>query len=415
MADEFDNPVDEPGGWVIPHQHGIPDVPGLQAALDDMNARAAMLQAVAATLGARLAVVEAKVAQKPEPIPDPSLPPPDPTSTVTNLADFKAALLDGEKHITIAFRAEGIDAPILIPRIAERTIVGAPGAFLGSDGSDFHILKVGQGRGGKLTLRGDLTIDGGWRIRPGECPGDQAAQLWAPGMDELRLEGITTQNSRRTGFYAVGCKRLTLQKVRGHTMPRDFIWCNDSEFVLIEDCDVQHCGDDGIGCHMTEGKTMRREVVIRRNRLRDCLGIKVLGGSDGDGFVLIEDNEVIACGFYGVRLGKDYTTGEGDIDQRNITVRRNKVIDLQSISRCHPGQVYGAGLTMDALGRRCENVVFEGNTVTWPNPRGRLRDAYPWASAGFYSKTGFVVDGTMTPATTQRRVVCANPGDVAFR
>lgn len=396
------------------HTHIIADTAGLPAALETFTAQNATLQAMISTLGQRVTALEAS---KPVPAePKPTEPKPDEqqpkTARVTSLADFRAALQDGEPHITVAFLDETVSTPIRIPRIAQRTILAEEGAFIGGNGQDFHILKVDDGTGGRLALQGPGVIDGGWRKRPGECTGDQAAQLFAPNMDELLIEDWTTQYSRRTGFFATGCKTLIMRRVKGFAMPRDFIWSNDSLSVLVEDCVVQHCGDDGIGTHLSPGRNMRRDVIIRRNRLRDCNGIKVLG----DGAILIEDNVIEACAFYGVRLGKDYTTGEGDVDLHDITVRRNVITDLQQSSPCHPGQRYGAPLMLDADQRRCENVVFEGNAVHLANPAGTLlRSVYPWAIMGRFSKQGFQADAKMDPATLPRIINCSNPGDVVIR
>ncbi len=335
---------------------------------------------------------------------------------VTTVADLRAVLADDVPDVMLAGTFH-VSAPVMLARIAERNISTEPGAMIQSNGDDFRILTLADGKGGRLTING-LVIDGGWHLNPGECPTDDAANFFLPNLEHLRMLGCTTRYSRRTGIFATHTGVLILRNCVGFAMPRDFCWTNGSLDVLIENCDVWHCGDDGIGCHVEPGTTdANRTVVIRNNRLYDTLGIKVLGGGRK---ILIEGNSGTAPAFYGIRLGIDPETGEGAGTQRNITVRGNTLENVRITSPCHPGQEQGVWLFMYAQPKdksqppySVENVVIDGNNLVRTPDNGRLlSSAYSWADIGAYSKTAFLPQARLDIGTEAQRYVCKNPGDI---
>lgn len=335
---------------------------------------------------------------------------PDPTDTVTSLKELNAALYDGAADITVSGEfIVGADNPIIIPRnVSPRSIRGK--ATFAGNGQDFRIISS-PGRGGELRLF-DFTVDGGWRINPGECPDDRAANLYLPSFETLELNGIKTQYSRRTGIFAPNTRRLNLRKCEGYALPRDFIWANGTQNFLAEDCKITYCCDDGIGCHLSLGESgENREVVIRRNTLLSTLGIKVLGGGKN---VLIEDNTITAAGFYGVRLGIDPTTGEGSGDQQNITVRNNIIENVLKTTRCHPGQVQGVWIFMYAPRQQIANISYVGNTLIRNSSADgeTLKSLYPWAKEGVFTKPRFDPYGIVDIGDESIRTICVNPNDM---
>ncbi len=329
---------------------------------------------------------------------------------VDTIADLRAVLADDVRDVMIAGTFD-VSAPVGVARIPERIITAEPGTTIRSNGDDFRILSLAGGTGGKLTISG-LAIDGGWRVNPGECQTDAAANFWLPNLDYLEMFGCITKFSRRTGIFAINTSKLILRNFTGFAMPRDFCWTNGSLDVLIENCDVRHCGDDGIGCHVEPSATDKnRTVVIRNNRLYDTLGIKVLGGGKR---VLIENNIVTAPGFYGIRLGIDPSTGEGRGPQRNITVRGNTIENVRITSPCHPGQEQGFWLFMYAPDDDVQNVIIDDNDLGRTQADGRaLKNSYSWASLGAYSKTGFLSQATLDLGSEAQRYICKNPADIA--
>lgn len=345
-----------------------------------------------------------------DPLPPPPPPPPPSKETrrVSTFADLKAVLADDVPDVTVVgtFMTNG---PIRMARIKER-IIRSEGGVIQSDGGDFHILDLESGSGGRLTILG-LTVDGGWRARRGECPSDAAANFFVPNLDYLEMDGFTTRYSRRTGIFATFTGKLILRNGNGFAMPRDFLWSNGSKDVLVEGCQVQHCGDDGIGCHVPENQSdADRVVIIRNNEIYDTLGIKVLGGGKN---ILIENNKVYASGFYGIRLGIDPTTGEGTGTQRNITVRNNYIENVQITSLSHTGQRQGVWIFMHAPDYQVQNVKIDENILVSTRDNGRrLRDVYQWATDGGYAKPGFVYDATLNIGSEATRYTCKNSGDI---
>jgi len=344
---------------------------------------------------------------------DPAPPHPRPQPgprRVTTVADLRAVLADDVRAVTLVGTFP-VTEPVTVARIPERNIrIESSGATIQGNGDDFRILSLAGGKGGILTIAG-LTIDGGWRANPGECRDDSAANFFLPDLDYLAMAGCTTRYSRRTGILATNTGMLTLRNCVGYAMPRDFCWTNGSLDVLVDGCDVRHCGDDGIGCHVDPGTADgNRSVIIRNNRLYDTLGIKVLGGGKQ---ILIENNIVTAPGFYGVRLGIDTSTGEGRGLQRNITVRGNTIENVRATSPCHPGQTQGVWLFMYAPDDSVQNVVIGANNLIRTQDSGLLlSSAYPWAGLGAYSKTAFLAQAVLDIGTEAQRYVCKNPGDI---
>src|SRR6266498_589308 len=94
---------------------------------------------------------------------------------VTTVADLRAVLADDVPDVMLAGTFH-VSAPVMLARIAERNISTEPGAMIQSNGDDFRILTLADGKGGRLTING-LVIDGGWHLNPGECPTDDAANF----------------------------------------------------------------------------------------------------------------------------------------------------------------------------------------------------------------------------------------------
>ena len=341
--------------------------------------------------------------------PPPAARPQNGPRRVTTVADLRAVLADDVPYVTLAGTFL-VDFPVMLSRILQRSITGESGATIQGDGGDFRILSLADGHGGNLTITG-LAIDGGWRMNPGECQNDDAANFFLPELGYLRMTGCTTQFSRRTGILATNTGKLILSNCIGYAMPRDFCWTNGSLDVLVDGCTIRHCGDDGIGCHLDPGTWDKdRSVIIRNNRLYDTLGIKILGGGKQ---VLIENNTITAPSFYGIRLGIDTTTGEGRGFQRNITVRGNTIENVRATSPCHPGQTQGVWLFMYAPDDSVQNVVITSNNLIRTRDAGRLLSGtYPWASLGAYSKTAFLPQAALDLGNEAQRYICKNPGDI---
>ncbi|CAB4192729.1 Right handed beta helix region [uncultured Caudovirales phage] len=339
-------------------------------------------------------------------------PPPDPfpvTDEVNSLAELCSALNDGAPDI-ILMKSVYVtkSGPQIVANRRHATILrAAPGVTISGSGEDFHLISAGPGTGGSMTFIG-LTLDGGLRRHWGESPGDEAGNFFIPGLDVAVFEGGTTMYSRRTGIYAEAVGYLVIRNMSCYCTTRDFVWCDDAHKVLVEGCTVTHCGDDSIGWHVSGGKTgAGRSGIFRNNRIFGGLGIKVLGPN-----IEIYGNQLVACGFYGIRLGADAPEGSS-APIENINVHDNIITDIQITNPCHAGQEMGYWMWLEYPKKLVTGPVsFTNNTLVRTNSKGMMRQIYPWAQDGAFSKSGWVPNWTVDVGSEAFRWVCGTPKPV---
>lgn len=404
MEFEYQNPCD----WM--HRHDQGDVAGLPGVLDELAARDAAQQAMTATLGARLVAVEAAVAGMGErlaavenrPVPAPS------TARVGTLRELLDALADRADDITVVDRIVGPAGGVNVPRLqGGLTLRCAGDGILVRGATVGHVLRS-DGTGGAITLDG-FRVDGGWREWPHETPDDSCSNYFLPNFEHVRLLNAVSCYSYRTGFLVAGSRQVEAIGCTMFVCPRDFIWAEGVRDLLVEGCLVQHCGDDGLGTHQRGAGTL--SAIFRGNRLRDSFGIKFHAGAadgmhgDKPSQILIEDNDLDACGLYGVHGHED--PGHYSAAPRNTTIRRNAIRNVRRTAPCAPGQQIGVALRFAWPRHTYDNtfVVADNVAIRDPSAQGkRLQDVCDWTPPanvpgaaefnGFFSKTGFLPDAT---------------------
>jgi len=338
-------------------------------------------------------------------------PPPVPddqpiTDRVETLGDLCAALGDGSPDITLmkSVYVTKSGPQIVASRNHAVTLRSAPGVTITGSGEDFHLISAGSGTGGNMSFFG-LTLDGGLRKHWGESPQDEAGNFFVPGLDVAIFDGCSTMYSRRTGIFAQAVDFLVIRNTSCYCTTRDFVWCDDAHKVLVEGCTITHCGDDSIGWHVSEGKTgAGRSGIFRNNRIFGGLGIKALGPN-----IEICGNQLVACGFYGIRLGADAPEG-ASAPIENINVHDNIITDVQITNPCHAGQRMGYWLWLEYPAKLVTGPVsFTNNTLVRTNQKGMMRLLYPWAQDGAFTKSGWATNWVMDVGSEAIRWNCGTP------
>lgn len=341
---------------------------------------------------------------------------------VTNARELQEALDAGETDITLTQPAIAPANGINVPRLSGgRTLRCSPSGILTRGPTlNGHVLRS-DGTGGSLTLVG-FRVDGGWRQDQQELT-DLDSNYYLPDYTFLRLENCVTCYSKRTGFLVAGSTQVEIAQCTAFAICRDFVWADRVRDLLVEDCLVQHCGDDGLGTHQSVAAgTVTFSVIFRRNTLRDSYGVKAHCGAASGTYngkqsqLLVEDNVIEAPGLYGVHFHEISIHNTQALT--NVTIRRNVIRDCRLVSPVD-NDVQSIGV---AIRLAFPNFAFDSTCVVQDNLAVRtsshstavLQDVFDWgargssakpanvpgagAFEGFFTKTGFL------PARTFRSI-----------
>ena len=174
--------------------------------------------------------------------------------------------------------------------------------------------------------------------------------------------------------------------------------CRD---LRIENCWVNHSGDDGLGFHQDPNVPMRRvSIIFRHNLIRDSFGGKAhCGAADGTwngkpSQVLIENNVFESANLYGTDFNNSPSSTTFHGPPHNFIFRGNTIKNLTKIAPTSDGSPIGRGLNIvlkstNSFDSTCR---IENNTfIRDPSIQGkRLQDAYSWAAVGGAGKPGWV-------------------------
>ena len=357
---------------------------------------------------------------------------PTPTTTyVSTITQLQMALSSGDKDITVTASITAPAGGVNVPRDGRTLRCDANGILVRGSTSG-NVLRS-DGTGGTLKLSG-FRVDGGWRSNPHEDD-DNHSNYFVPNFDFLRIEDSVSCYSLRTGYFAPRCKKIELVRSTMFACPRDHLWAWGCPDVLVENCLIQHCGDDSMGAHLGDAGFVVRSMIYRNNLIRDAFGGKLHAGSaDGTingkpGQVRFENNIMEACGLYGVH-GEGDNAVEVNGDPRNIFFVNNRVENLRRNTPSSGGQQLGYGVRYYFPGRTYSNVHIENNTfVRSIGVQGTtLQSVYSWAQLnspdkpqnvpgagafqGFFNKTGFLPNALFDLASVGTVLVGNNVGDI---
>ena len=185
------------------------------------------------------------------------------STRVTTAAAFQTALNHHTADITLDAAISAPSGGFVVPRLATGiTIRGTAIALITGTGTG-PCLTAGGGTGGKVTLD-HIRCDGGWRKFKTAGSGT-AIPFRFMSMDFLSLTNCVSCYSRDLGLIFNNTKQAILQNCTIFCSCTGAFSDDNVVDLLVQDCWMQHGGDDSIQWHQT-----RRISSACRNVLSFC-------------------------------------------------------------------------------------------------------------------------------------------------
>jgi hypothetical protein len=301
------------------------------------------------------------------------------------------------------------------------------------------IAATGSGTGGSFIID-HIRCDGGWRSFKSQANGS-----YIP----FRFNDCAYVSFRN----CVSCYSRDLAMVFNNTVQAEVLNCtlfcictgafsdDNVRDLLVQDCWMQHGGDDSIQWHQFNQPIRPCSIILRHNLIRDYFGGKChCSVADGtyNGKVsqsLWENNFFEAANRYGTEFNNSPSSGGFKGPPHNFIWQGNTVKNLIGDSpSSRSGAFIGVAMNFAALeagnGFDSTTTVKNNTFIREPSIQGmRNQDVYPWAringadkpswvpgaaeqGGGYWSQTGFVPSWTIDLAVKAVVLDGSNSGAV---
>lgn len=144
------------------------------------------------------------------------------------------------------------------------------------------------------------------------------------GFDVLVMSNVEARYSRNMSITGIATA-VIVEGCRVYKSLRDGINVTGSQYMWVTNNEVRECGDDSIAAHISSSTTgaFDTAVVITGNTVRKSYGIKVLGARNAT----ISDNDIRFWYGYGINVGIDSTSNEGQNAKFAISITDNSILD----------------------------------------------------------------------------------------
>ena len=208
---------------------------------------------------------------------------------------------------------------------------GTSGLYALNDGHRIYTWTGGDTTGEAMFK--DLTLHG-YADRNTTQGGDESAIIEISPIDEVIFDNVEFAYSRQMSCKS-RAKRSIARNCHVHHSLRDGINFTDSEYRLVDGCEIKYCADDAIACHSNSGNAFVESIIVN-NTIYNSFGIKCLSHK-----ATIANNRGEFIFGYGLYYGVDGT--EGDISSIAMDINNNTFLNIINATKVGGGNV-GAGL-----------------------------------------------------------------------